>query len=68
MNLITQLDQFHQTTTGYVVFSLAELAGAYVTWQWAQESAWVWILFVVFVLGFIQNLVKLIAKVVGHER
>lgn len=64
MNL-KQIDSFHRTPIGYSVFGLVELALSYVLANLAINSGslWQWTLAVVLLVGFGQNMVRLIGKV-----
>jgi hypothetical protein len=61
MNL-KQLDSFHKTRTGYLVFGLVELGLSYWFFSLAVNSGslWQWTLTVILFVGFAQNFVKLI--------
>ena len=70
MNTITQLDKFHKTKPGYLVFGLVELGLAYLFASLAINSGslWQWALALIFLVGTLQNLVKLIGKFIhGKE-
>lgn len=65
-----QLDKFHCTRVGYLVFGLVELGLSYLFASLAVNSGslWQWTLAVVLFVGFGQNFVKLIGKLVrGHQ-
>lgn len=68
--MLNKLDKFHKTRTGYAVFALIELALAYVFISWAIDSGnWLdYLLALVFTVGFLQNLVKLIGSFVRGKR
>jgi hypothetical protein len=61
-----QLDKWHKTRIGLLVFGLVELAAAYGFASWAIDSGslWDWLFTILFFVGGVQNLVKLIIKVV----
>lgn len=69
MNL-KQLDEFHQTRTGYAVFGLVELALSYLFFSLAVNSGslWQWTLVVILFLGFGQNFIKLIGTFTSGGR
>jgi hypothetical protein len=66
MNFINRLDRWHQTKAGLIVFGLIELGLAYVFASWAIDSGRLlaYFLAIVLLIGGLQNLVKLIVKVV----
>ena len=61
MNL-KQLDKFHKTHIGYLVFGLVELGLAYwfVSLAINSGSLWEWALAIILLVGTLQNIVKLI--------
>ena len=62
--------RWHQTNLGLVVFALAELAIAYGFASLAIDrgSLWYYILALIFVVGFLQNVIKLIWVLAhGHK-
>lgn len=69
MNL-KQLDSFHKTRTGYLVFGLVELGFSYLFFSLAVNSGslWQWTLAFLLFVGFAQNLVKLCASFVLRKR
>ena len=64
------IDKFHKTRVGYLVFGLAELALAYLFARLAFPSGdwWEWLLALVFLFGFLQNLVRAIAMRKGKRQ
>lgn len=62
--MLDKLDKFHKTRTGYAVFALVELGLAYLFVSWAIDSGNLldYLLTLVFTVGFLQNLVKLIGS------
>jgi hypothetical protein len=66
MNFINRLDRWHQTKAGLIVFGLIELGVAYVFASWAIDSGRLlaYFLAIVLLIGGLQNLIKLIVKVV----
>ena len=68
--MLDKLDKFHKTRTGYAVFALIELALAYVFISWAIDSGSLldYLLALVFTVGFLQNLIKLIGTFVRGNR
>ncbi len=67
--MLSKLDKFHKTRTGYAVFALVELGLAYIFMSWAINGGnWLdYLLALVFLVGFLQNFIKLIASFV-HDR
>jgi len=64
MNL-AQLNTFHKTRIGYLVFGLIELGLSYLFLSLAINSGslWQWGLAIILFIGFAQNIVKFITKV-----
>jgi len=70
MNL-KQLDKFHKTRKGYVVFGLVEAGLAYLFGSLAIDSGslWEWTLTAFLLLGVGQNFVKFMDTFLhGHKR
>jgi hypothetical protein len=69
MNL-KQLDKFHKTKTGFLVFGLVELGLSYLFASLAVNSGslWQWTLALVLGIGFLQNFVKLIGITVRGNK
>ena len=70
MNL-QQLDKFHKTKPGYLVFGLVELGLWYLFASLAINSGslWEWTLAVILFIGLLQNLIKLMGAFVhGSKR
>ena len=65
---LAAVDRFHKTRLGYLVFGLVELGLAYVVASWAVDngSLWLWVLAMVLLVGFFQNLGRLIRSVIDH--
>jgi len=59
-----RLDTFHKTKLGYLIFGLVELGLAYWLASLAINSGslWEWALAIIFAVGFLQNIIKLIWK------
>jgi hypothetical protein len=59
--MIKQLDKWHETKLGLLVFALIELAITYVFFSLSIDRGnfWWYLLTLVFFLGFLQNLLKL---------
>lgn len=59
--MLEQIDKFHKTRTGYVVFGLVELGLAYLLASLAVNSGslWQWALALILLFGFFQNLVRM---------
>ncbi len=64
MRGLAQLDTFHKTRGGYLVFGLAELALAYAAVLWAFDSGslWLYMITLILIVGALQNFVKLVGK------
>jgi len=60
------LDIFHKSRVGQLVFGIIELALAYLFGSLAVNSGslWEWFLAIVFVIGFLQNFIKFIRRIV----
>ena len=60
--MLKQLDKFHRTRTGYLVFGLVELGLSYLFFSLAVNSGslWEWTLTLILGIGVLQNLVRLI--------
>lgn len=69
MNL-KQLDQFHKTRPGHVVFGLVELALAYLCASLAVNSGslWEWTVALILLIGFLQNLYRAVTNRKGVAR
>ena len=67
--MLDKLDKFHATRTGYAVFMLVGLGMAYVFIGWAIDGgSWFDYFFsLVFIVVFLQNLMKLIAKLIPSK-
>ncbi len=68
--MLKQLDKFHKTKTGHLLFGLVELAIAYGFASLAIDKGnfFYYFLALVFLIGALQNLVKLIGKIGrGHK-
>lgn len=69
--MIRALNKWHQTKPGLLIFGLAELAVAY---GWAslaidRGNFWYYLLALIFLVGSLQNLFKLIGKLIyGGQR
>lgn len=64
--MIKQLDKWHQTKTGLLVFALAELLIAYGFASLAIDRGdlWYYLLTLIFLVGSLQNFFKLIGKLI----
>lgn len=62
---LRQLDTFHKTRTGYLVFGLIELGLSYLFFSVAINSGslWQWALAIILFVGTLQNVGKLILQV-----
>jgi len=60
-----KLDKWHKTRIGLLVFALVELALCYGFLSWAIDSGnlFDWLFTILFFVGGVQNLVKLVWKV-----
>lgn len=68
--MLDWLDKFHKSRLGYGVFALVELVLAYVCVSWAINSGnWLaYLLTVIFLVGFLQNALRLLVIVVWGKR
>ena len=68
--MLPKLDTFHKSKPGYLVFALVELAGAYGFASLAIDrgSWWWYLLTLIFLVGSLQNLVKLIGSLFHGKR
>ena len=70
MSAFDKLDRFHHSTPGYAVFTVVELGLAYLFITWAMDSgSWFdYLLALIFTVGFLQNLTKLIGSAMADRR
>jgi len=69
--MFDKLDRFHHSKTGYAVFAVVELGLAYLFISWAiDDGSWFdYLLALIFMVGFLQNLAKLIGSfIAAHKR
>jgi hypothetical protein len=68
--VIKQLDKWHQTKPGLLVFALVELAVTYGFASLAIDrgNLWWYLLTLIFLVGTLQNLFKLIGTFINHGR
>jgi hypothetical protein len=68
--MIEQLDKWHKTRIGFVVFALVELALAYSFVSLAIDRGnFLWyLLALIFFVGFLQNFFKLLGTFYGKRR
>jgi hypothetical protein len=68
--MIKQLDKFHKTKTGLLVFCLIELLATYGFASLAIDrgNLWWYLLTLVFLVGSLKNFFKLIGKIFQHGR
>jgi len=61
-----QLDKFHKTKLGFLVFGIVELIIAYgfASLSIDRGNLWWYLLTLIFLIGSIQNFVKLIKKII----
>lgn len=64
--LIQQLDAWHKTKHGFVIFGLAELLIAYGFISWAIDSGelWHYLAATIFLIGGLLNIFKMLKKLV----
>ncbi len=69
MKPFERLDAWHKTRFGLLIFGLVELAAAYgfVSWSIDSGNLFDWLFAILFFVGGVQNLIKLITKVARHE-
>jgi len=69
MKTLTQINQFHQTRPGLIVFGLVELGLAYLFASLAINSGslWEWLLVLIFRVGTLQNFGRLIRRFVRDK-
>lgn len=62
MSFMRQLQSWHKTTLGHLVFGLVELSLAFLCVNLAIDSGslWQWALTIILVVGFFQNFVRAI--------
>jgi len=68
--MIGKLDRWHHTKLGLLIFSIAELVVAYGFASLAIDrgNLWYYLLALIFLFGALQNLFKLIGKVLHGNR
>jgi hypothetical protein len=68
--MIKQLDKWHKTKTGLLVFALIELLIAYGFASRAIDrgNLWWYLLTLIFLVGSLQNFFKLIGKLFHHGK
>lgn len=68
--MLDKLDKFHQTKIGYAVFAVVELILAFIFINWAIDSGswWDYLLALIFMVGFLQNVFKLVALAVHRPK
>jgi len=68
--MLAWLDKFHRTRWGLLAFAVVELALAYlfVSWAISSGSIWDYLFTLLFFVGFLQNLVKLVGALVFPRR
>lgn len=67
--MLQTLDKWHKTRLGHLVFGLVELGLAYLFASLAIDSGslWQWALAIIFAVGFLNNSIRLIRKLVGLD-
>lgn len=70
MKVLAHLNKWHHTRAGYLIFGLAELLAALALASRAFETGSLWQYFfgLVLLVGFLQNLAKLIRTFLGKPR
>jgi hypothetical protein len=65
--MLKTIDRFHRTVSGHLVFGLAELAAAYglASLSIDRGNLWWYLLTLIFLVGALQNFVKLTVKLTG---
>ena len=65
-----KLDDFHKTKIGFLVFGLVELVIAYgfASLSIDRGNLWWYLLTLIFLIGFIQNFIKLIKKIIHGNK
>ena len=68
--MFKRLDKWHKTSTGLVVFGLVELLLAYGFASMAIDRGDIvyYLLTLFLLIGFLQNLIKLVGKLFNHGR
>ena len=68
--MFNRLDKWHKTKPGLLVFALLELALAYgfVSLSIDRGNLFWYLLTLIFLVGFLQNLIKLIGKLFNGRR
>jgi hypothetical protein len=68
--MVPKLHQWHQTGPGLFLFGLVELAAAYGFGSLAIDrgNPWYYLLTLLFLIGVLQNLVKLIGRIFHVSR
>lgn len=69
-NILKSIRDWHKTKLGLLVFAIVELAITYGFASWAIDSGnlWLYLLGIIFLVGFFQNVVKLIWKFVHGNK
>lgn len=64
--MIRKLDKWHKTRLGLLVFAIFELAICYgfISLSIDRGNLWWYILALIFLIGFLQNFIKLIVRLV----
>ena len=67
--MLKQLDNWHRTRSGYLVFAVVELAIAYGFASLAIDrgNLWYYLLTLIFFVGGLKNLFKLIGALIGKR-
>lgn len=68
--MINQLDKWHKTKLGLLAFALVELALSYTFVSLAIDSGslWYYLLTLIFLVGSLQNIAKLIGTLINGKQ
>jgi hypothetical protein len=68
--MLHKLDNFHKTKSGYLLFGLIEMAAAYgfISLSIDRGNLCFYLLTLVFLVGALQNLLKLTGSLLHHGR
>lgn len=66
MNLLSELDKWHKSTSGYIVFTLVELGLAYAFASLSINSGnlWWYLITIIFFIGALKNLFKFLNSII----
>jgi len=68
--MVNRLDKWHKTKSGLLVFCLVELLITYGLASWAINTGnlWYYLLTLVFLVGTLQNLFRLMGKLIHGKK